>query len=349
MHIVFVLENFALGGVERVTEQLIIGLKSIYNCQVSLICEKKDGQLLPRYKNLGQIYSLNGRNKLFKFRELVKNIQPDLIVFTKGGLSKFSLLTPSDIKKVAIQHVPINLPEEGACKNIIRRLGAILLYKQLDQVICVSKGILANLIELNIINEKKAQCIYNPVLDENIINFANEHAEYQNYYVCVGRLHFQKGYDLLVDIIKQVKLTVSNIKVVILGDGPEYEALLTLIKKHNLTDNIILHGVTSNPYKYIKHAKGILLPSRWEGLPTVLVEAAFLKTPIVAFDCRYGPKELTENGQSGYLIDFLDINAFAQSVISLEKNNSVISSPKIDDFFLSSATAYYHKLFKSIL
>ncbi|MGO2073801.1 MAG: glycosyltransferase [Pseudoalteromonas sp.] len=349
MHIVFVLENFALGGVERVTEQLIIGLKSIHNCQVSLICEETDGELLPRYQTLGKIHSLDGRNQLLEFKKIIKDIKPDLVVFTKGGLSKFALFTPFNIKKVAIQHVPINLPENNAFRNIVRRLGAILLYRRLDQVVCVSKGILANLIELNVVNENKAQCIYNPVLDNSILSLANEQVEYQNYYVCVGRLHYQKGYDLLVDVIKLVKLKISDITVVILGDGPDHQVLLELIEKYDLANNIILHGVTDNPYKYIKHAKGILLPSRWEGLPTVLVEAAFLKTPIVAFDCRYGPKELTDNGQSGYLINFSDINAFAQNIISLEKNDSTIPSPKVDDFFLSSATAYYYKLFKSIL
>lgn len=349
MHIVFVFENFSLGGVERVTEQLIVGLKKLYNCPISIICERNSGELKARFNSIAEVYSLDSFNKFSQFKKLVHMLSPELVVFTKGGLSRYAIQLNNEIVTVAVQHVPIDLPQASRVKNTLRRVGAKILYPRLDHVICVSQGILRNLIELNIVQNTMASCIYSPVLDSSLIKQAQEDVEYQNYFVAVGRLHYQKGYDLLISSIKKVKLTCPSIKVVIIGDGPERSSLLQLIHAHDLANNIILHGSSDNPYKYIAKAKGILLSSRWEGLPTVLVEAAFFKTPIVAFDCRYGPIELTNNGVSGHLVNFLDTDAFAEKITLLNTTKNHLESPAVDDFFLSAATNHYYSLFKSLL
>lgn len=349
MHIVFVFEDFCLGGVERVTEQLITGLLEGYNCRVSIICERKSGELTSRFDKLAPIYALRDKNALITFRRLADELNPDVILFTKGGLSKYGLFVPKKIKKIAVQHVPINLPQENYFKNLIRRLGATFLYSQLDKVVCVSKGILTNLITLNVVRKDQALCIYNPVLDKSIEKQAREKVDFDNYFVCVGRLHHQKGYDLLIETIYEAKKTINDIKVVIVGDGPEHDNLKEKIRSKKLSDNIILHGSQSNPYKYIANANAILLTSRWEGLPTVLVEAAFLKTPIIAFDCNYGPRELTNNGENGHLIDFMDIGNFANAILELNKQQKLPISPNVEPFLLSVATDSYYKLFKSLL
>ncbi|MCO6356679.1 glycosyltransferase [Pseudoalteromonas shioyasakiensis] len=350
MHIAFVLEDFSLGGVERVTEQLIIGLKQYHDCSISIICLDTQGELYDRYQHLGQIHQLAGRFDFSGFRRCISQLSPDLIVFTKGGLSRFSFVAPRNIKTVAVQHVPINLPQEGKLKNVLRRLAATLLYRQVDKIVCVSEGIKENLTEFKVARKQDLIRIYNPVLDPSLINRAKKSVEYSDYYVCVGRLHFQKGYDFLVDIITDVKTRHENIKVVILGDGPDRDSLTTLITEKQLSNNIILHGATDNPYKYIQHAKAILLPSRWEGLPTVLVEAAFLQTPIIAFDCRYGPKELTANGKSGYLANFEDKDKFADYINAFEDDKpEPLASPDVSSFLLEAAADNYYTLFKSIL
>jgi len=349
MHIFFVFEDFCLGGVERVTEQLITGLQTIHSCKISIVCEQKTGDLTARFEKLAPIYTLGNKNKSVNFRQITHDLKPDLVVFTKGGLSKYGLFVSKKIKKIAIQHTPINLPQESTFKNIVRRLGATFLYSQLDAVVCVSKGILANLVKLNVVSKNNVHCIYNPVLDESIKKLANKKVKYNNYFVCVGRLHHQKGYDLLVDAVNKAKQVIDDIKIVIIGDGPELENLKKLINDNNLCKNIVLHGATKNPYKYIANAKGILLTSRWEGLPTVLVEAAYLNTPIITFDCRYGPKELTNNGENGYLVDFLDTDQLVKEIIAVNKNLNVVPSPAVEHFFLPAATQYYYTLFKSLL
>ena len=349
MHILFVFENFAMGGVERVTEQLITGLQKHTPCKLSIVCEQQHGELSARFEKLAPVSCLSGQNKFLTFKRICAEIKPDIIVFTKGGLSKYQFFIPKKIKMIAIQHVPINLPQESTIKNTVRRIGATLLYSRLDHVVCVSQGILSNLIAFNVVKGNKASCIYNPVLDPSIKEKARLPVKYDDYFVAVGRLHFQKGYDLLITAIQQVKKEQPNIKVVVVGDGPDKALLAQLIEKNNLNENIILHGSDNNPYKLIAHAKGIILSSRWEGLPTVLVEAAYLQTPIVAFDCRYGPKELTGNGLTGHLVSALDTNSLAQEVSAMNSYGSKKDFPNTSEFLLPAATNNYYSLFESLL
>ncbi|CAM4123115.1 glycosyltransferase [Pseudoalteromonas byunsanensis] len=344
MKLLFVLENFTVGGVERVTLQLIKGLVQSYQCNIEVSCQSMVGPLLDDFDSLVEVSCTAASHRTFKQHSA--DFQPDVVIFTKGGLSRLGLGLSSQCKMVAIQHVPIELPEKNKVVNLVRRLAASLLYRRMDRIVCVSDGILNNLVQLKVCSKKNALRIYNPVLSDDIQQLANEEQhEYQDYYVCVGRLHYQKGYDLLIDSV--IKLNNPNCKVVIIGDGPDRDDLEALVHHKGLQRQIIFHGMTTNPYKFIKHAKAILLTSRWEGLPTVLVEASYLKTPIVTFDCRYGPDELTQFGKYGHLVPFGDTELFAKCIQQIEQGKGK-HSVDVSNFTLTSAVKNYYNLFNSL-
>ncbi|MEW6989447.1 glycosyltransferase [Colwelliaceae bacterium 6441] len=350
MKIIFMLENYDMGGVEKVSLQLLKGIKLLApEICVSILTEQDKGELKAEFNQTYPCQCLNGRNNFRIFKNKIEELQPDLIVFTKGGLSKYklSILFNEHIKTIAIQHVPIDLPDSSTLKNTIRKISAAFLYRLVSKVICVSDGIANNLKSTIKLNDKQVGRIYNPVIDQQISPLSQETVEYSNYFVCVGRIHYQKGYDLLLNIIQQAKVKDNNIQVVIIGDGPDRQMLEESIKEKELNDNVIIHGFTDNPYKYIRAAKGILMTSRWEGLPTVLVEAAYLKTQIISFDCRYGPSELTSKGRNGYLINENNEKDF---VTAIEKVNSgkIKELPQLTDFHLKSAAKNYLSLFREV-
>ncbi|WP_061007838.1 glycosyltransferase [Vibrio sp. CUB2] len=354
MKILFVLETFELGGVERVTYQLLKGLQDIYQCiELHVVYESDLGDLRKAYTSSFDCYHMDGRNyweKKARFKVLLDKVSPNIVVYTKGGLSKYKPFSKSynSISHVAIQHVPIDLPETNKFKNLIRRFGAAFLYRRMDRVVCVSKGIAQNLVERIYLSKNKLETIYNPVVDDEIRELSNENLDYSDYYICVGRIHYQKGYDYLIDIVPKIIESVPDVKILILGDGERKTELQERIEQRGLSSNIILLGSVKNPYPYIKNAKAILLPSRWEGLPTVLVEAAFLGTQIVAFNCRYGPFELTSNGKYGYLVDTGDVNRFSDCIISLE-GNYTLPSADVTEFTLPYSCHRYNTLFEKLL
>ena len=92
----------------------------------------------------------------------------------------------------------------------------------------------------------------------------------------VGRLTAQKAFDVLIEAFAQVRKS-QPARLLILGEGEERPMLEALIRQLGLEQDVDLPGFVSNPYPYMAHAALFVLSSRWEGLPTVLVEAMSLR------------------------------------------------------------------------
>jgi len=316
MKIAFIMEDAQHGGVEVVTYRLIKALKRIStSIDISVFFLQKEGELLSAYESLCECQC---HTSFIKMRDAINLERPDIAVFTKGGLSRFAFFLDARIKTMVVQHTPILLPGVSKVRNTVRLLMALVLYRSVDKVITVSDGILHDLQAKLKLPKGKLQRIYNPVLDKNIIAEANETIEEQDYFVCVGRLHFQKGYDYLLHALAIAKQSMPNLRAVFIGDGDLREELEQLAISLGVENNVVFKGYRANPYPYILNAKAFLLSSRWEGLPTVLVEAAFLGTPLIAFDCHFGPAELTQQGKFGSLIKVGDTRGLANAMLALE-------------------------------
>ncbi|KRE75537.1 glycosyltransferase [Paenibacillus sp. Soil750] len=99
--------------------------------------------------------------------------------------------------------------------------------------------------------------------------------------VSVGRLNYQKGFELAVESCKGLIQAGYPIKWYIIGEGEERASLERLIEKHDLKDNFILLGIKENPYPYIREADIYVQPSKFEGKSIAIDEAKILQKPIV--------------------------------------------------------------------
>ena len=103
-------------------------------------------------------------------------------------------------------------------------------------------------------------------------------------------------------------------RLLILGEGKEREPLEELIQKLGLEKDVSLPGFVMNPYAYMARSSLFVLSSRWEGLPTVLIEALCCGTPVVSTDCPSGPREILKDGQYGQLVPVGDVDALARAI-----------------------------------
>ena len=131
----------------------------------------------------------------------------------------------------------------------------------------------------------------------------------------------QKRQDRLVKAAKVLKEEGFDFEIQLIGDGPNYEKIKKMVEDYNVSDIVILKGLQTNPYPYIKNADFFILTSYMEGYGIVIKEALLLKTKIVTTRVT-GPVEILENGKYGLIMENTDEAVIDKMrEILLNKNN----------------------------
>lgn len=188
-------------------------------------------------------------------------------------------------------------------------------YQYFDTFIGVSKGVIDPFIKLNKLPNKEYLVIPN-IIDTNEIKTKmsyeiNLNINSKKYnLVTVGRLCYQKGFDLLLKDFKSI-ITLSPLyHLYIVGDGEERKKISKLIKKYQLSDHVTLLGSTLNPYNIMNLMDGFVLTSRYEGQGMVILEAKALGLDI------FIPKRLTN-----YVEDVEGTNDLINGILNAKKHD----------------------------
>lgn len=176
-------------------------------------------------------------------------------------------------------------------------------YEKFDKVVCVSKGVAESMRRVFGSMDNLTVC-YNPIdtheIDRKLKEKLASRPE-ELWFVCAGRLVYQKAYDRLFEVCKRLNDDGFRYRITILGEGSDRPILENMIKDYGLA-NIELIGNQSNPFKYIKAADWYLLPSRHEGFGLVLHEAVWCGTPIITTDV-VGARELLGDSEFGIVTE----------------------------------------------
>jgi glycosyltransferase involved in cell wall biosynthesis len=193
-------------------------------------------------------------------------------------------------------------------------------YPWADLITAVSKGVADDLAVMTGVPKGQIQVIYNPVITQDLKRKAMERLDHPWFQpdqppvvLAAGRLDPQKDFPTLIRAFRRVRES-NPARLMILGEGAERPALQTLIRKHELGGHVALPGFVANPYAYMARASVFVLSSRWEGLPTVLIEAMCCGAQVVSTDCPSGPAEILANGQYGRLVPMGDSDALAAAI-----------------------------------
>ena len=132
--------------------------------------------------------------------------------------------------------------------------------------------------------------------------------------VGVGRLTHQKGFDLLIQAFARIAGRFPEWELIIWGDGPDRQQLQEQIARLGLHSRITLAGTTPQPGSWVEEATMLVLSSRYEGGPNVVIEALASGIPVIASRCDFGPAELIEDGRDGLLVPPEDSAALAEAM-----------------------------------
>jgi GalNAc-alpha-(1->4)-GalNAc-alpha-(1->3)-diNAcBac-PP-undecaprenol alpha-1,4-N-acetyl-D-galactosaminyltransferase len=135
--------------------------------------------------------------------------------------------------------------------------------------------------------------------------------------IAIGRLHPQKGFDLLIKAFHQIQDKYPDWQLIILGEGPMRLELEELRSQLQLTDRVHLPGLVTNVPDYLRQADLFVMPSRFEGFPMALCEAMAYGLPVLAADCLSGPRDIIDDGVNGVLVKTEDVDALATKLDEL--------------------------------
>ena len=135
--------------------------------------------------------------------------------------------------------------------------------------------------------------------------------------LAVARLVPQKGLDLLIRAFASLPEPVrASWRLVLVGDGPERNALNALVQQQGISDQVAFEGFQADPLRYMQRASIFALPSRFEGMPNALLEAMASGLPSVVSDASPGPLEMVCDGRQGLVVPNENVDAFA---VALER------------------------------
>lgn len=173
------------------------------------------------------------------------------------------------------------------------------VFRSSDVIICCAKVMCNELDRIDHVYGDKAVCVYNPYDTELMRNQGSEavtdYVFSHNTIVAHGRLEEVKNYPRLIKAFYLIRQEVPDARLLIIGEGAERPKLAALISLYSLNDSVTLIGFRNNPFPYISRSSLYVLSSYSEGFPNALVEGmTFL--PVVAVDCKTGPREILSNG-----------------------------------------------------
>jgi len=153
-------------------------------------------------------------------------------------------------------------------------------------------------------------------------------SEDRNWFIGVGRLSYEKGFDRLIDAFAQITEQCPDWNLLIIGDGPEKPNLQNTADKFGSTERITFPGWIESPWSVIPQAipptaSIAILPSRYEGFPNALLEAMSQGIAPIAFDCESGPSEIIRHNENGLLVPQGNIPELAIAMQSLAQDNAL--------------------------
>ena len=280
----------------------------------------------------------------------------DLIIDFDGGL-KSILDNLKAEKKIIWIHSSIRKHKQDN-KSKISRYGEEL--KKYDKIIAICKEMNEEIKELYPFLSSEIEYIYNPLDCNNIIEQGNENIEKmtsyekelieRDYFLAVSRLDtVQKDFETLIEGYSILKNKGIKEKLYIIGEGNGRVKIEKMIEEKKLVEDVILLGEKKNPYIWIKHSKLFIHSSRYEGLPTVLLEALMMDKFIVSSNCPTGPTEILTKPKVGELFNVGDANQLAEKVLKIlydkdyQKELLKNIQLKKKEFELSEITEKFHK------
>lgn len=347
MKIVFYISSMApAGGIERVLSKHINFLsaeneiilitddkiKSFYPLPENIIhvgldidtkLSLEDSKIERILKIVGTFYA-----NIKKLRQQIKVVTPD-VVYTAHPLNLLKIVFSfRKLEKIIVtEHASIN------SYNSVYKKIATVFYKKVKILAVPTK------LDSDIYNSLGIPNVYLP----NPLSFyPSESAALENKVALnIGRFTDDKQHLLLLELWSKSEAMANGWKLKIIGEGENYDSIISKIKELKLEENVIIQSPTKEIIEEYLNSSLFLLTSRAEGFGLVLAEAMACGVPCISFNCPSGPRDIINDRKDGFLIEVGDLEDYVQKInlltgdINLRKNLGKNAKMSISQFSAS--------------
>ncbi|WP_010197241.1 glycosyltransferase [Bacillus sp. m3-13] len=325
--IAFILASLGGGGVERMTLNLAEEFTK-RGYEVDLIVADANGEykdLVPASVNLIDLNKPRLLSCIPDIKNYMMEKNPDAFISAKDYINltviMAKLLARSRTNLIVSTRVNISRQLEVLNSRSFKLIARLVkhFYRFADHIVGVSKGVADDLYDITGIDKSKIHVVYNPVVTEELLAKAQQEVDHPWFKedipvaVTVGRFDKAKDYPTLLNAMRVLQDS-RKVRLIVVGDGPEKNHLLSLVDQYKLKDVVDFVGFQSNPYPYMRMADLFVLSSAYEGFGNVVAEALAVGTPVVSTNCPSGPGEILEGGKYGTLVKVGDYIALARAM-----------------------------------
>lgn len=327
LHVVHVVLSLDYGGLERVVLHLAEQAQKLGQ-RVSVLCLERRGGLADRAESLGAtVYCAEKPpglrlDTIKSVREVLSRIKPDVVHTHQMTALFYSGPAAKQLDVPVIVHT-----EHGkTIKRVRQKMLTWWASRYVQRFYCVSADIEKSLVGL-LVPRSKMEVLANGIDTTQLAKPVNTIALRRIWNIApdavvigtIGRLASVKRQDLLLKAFAQICQKVPGVVLMLVGDGEERSNLESQAARLGVQDHVRITGFQEDSGKFLHLLSAFLLTSESEGMPLSLLEAWAVGVPVAAFRVG-GLPELIRSGETGYLVDFGEINQLAKHVVYLIEN-----------------------------